>query len=784
MRRVAAVAFAIGLVLCGGRALAAPGAGGTIEYVVQPGDSCWSIAEQVFGDGKRYDRIHRLNDLGPQPHILVPGTILRLPGTESPPEARVGTPRNDVRARSPKALDWQQARDEMALWRLFRVATGSESSAEIRFRDQSSLLMRDNALLVIHGASSAAARMNRSARTVVDLEKGTLRGGLERLDAEAGLSIRTPSSRVDLAATEAQVEVDEDLSSLVSIWEGRASVSAQGRTVDVPADSGTTVRKGEAPAPPRRLPGRPAWADAARDRIVTVPRGFPGAFEASWKPVPGAARYRVELARDARFRQLVVDAVVGSGLLAFRAEDLAPGTYFARVSAIDGGRLQGSASAPLAVRVVSVATSRRLDPIAASDGVPAWETAGFVRIDPPDNSPAGTEVRVDDGAWSPASASLRLVLPGLHRVRYRSADGVAPAGFDVRVLAVAADVSVPGSAVRVPPCDVDVEVAVHDERGRPLGLPGLSAVAGGASLPLQDAGAGLYRGRHFLAADAAPGTREVAVAWAGGPLGRASFVVASPAQPAPAPGPASSFAWPDAPPAPEWTRAVSGLPGLGVRPVTRLGVGAGVAEAGAPGNALFVRSDLRGELALAGGRLGVDLDVPWLDVEASGTWADTARVGDVRVGVRGIAWEGRGVAIGPAFRLVLPTARRGRVVDDVGIEPGVRVEWAPAPRWLLGTSQVLGLDTDFSGLAALAWTATLSAGWRPVPRLGLALELASVIGVHDDAARALAASGGVWVYLGRARIGVAAGGGLNADGRDEAGRFAATIQADVGFGGP
>ncbi|GAB4005306.1 LysM peptidoglycan-binding domain-containing protein [Nocardioides ultimimeridianus] len=58
------------------------------RYTVKRGDSLWKIAEQRLGDGSRYVELVDLNEpvLGGRPDFLVPGTVLKVPVAETPPE--------------------------------------------------------------------------------------------------------------------------------------------------------------------------------------------------------------------------------------------------------------------------------------------------------------------------------------------------------------------------------------------------------------------------------------------------------------------------------------------------------------------------------------------------------------------------------------------------------------------------------------------------------------------------------------------------------------------------
>src|SRR5262245_58370558 len=57
-----------------------------------------------------------------------------------------------------------------------------------------------------------------------------------------------------------------------------------------------------------------------------------------WGPRPGVTRYRLQLARDLDFTDIVFDRVVHSN--EYQLDELAPGRYFWRVAALSAGELE------------------------------------------------------------------------------------------------------------------------------------------------------------------------------------------------------------------------------------------------------------------------------------------------------------------------------------------------------------------------------------------------------------------------------------------------------------
>ena len=781
--------YMVGLLALAAPAPLAAQARKTRIHVVQPGESCWSIAQQIFGKGEKYRIIHRYNDLGPMPHILKPGQHIRLPGKGTGPDARVAWLQRRVRAKTPTGSDWLNARKNMGLWRLYKVTTGKGSSAGIRFEDLSSLNMRAEALLVIYGGTSARARQRRKQQgTTVLLEKGTIRGGLARMDREAGgLNIRTPSAKISLQSRSSQVEVDPKKTSIVSVYDGKARVAAAGATVQVPTDHGTFVQKGKKPAPPRRLPPAPRWDGSAREVVVLVPAGIKGTFDARWGAVKRAARYRVELSRNARFTIPIVDAVVGAGVRRFSARDLVPGTYHARVSARDRARLEGRPSRVMRVRVARLETSRRLAP--STGGI--LEAVGLLSLEPHEAVAGQVELSLDGGPWQPGTTPVRLRKPGLHQVRVRPKNGKVATTIKVRLLAVKGALAVPKETkLEVGGASAKVTLRTSDERGRPASLPGLTVTAWpGGPLKLAAAEAGVTSA--MLPAPAAYTGEPVRLVatWAGGELGRAEVAVKEPLRPAPRPTPAPSkpaeFSWPEEPVALGAPDAGPYLPSRFALPVTHLGLGARFAgrEAARGDNPIYMRLALHGELALLDGRLGLGAELPWFQTDLARDVAGDNNLGDLRLDARFVALQARGLTLAPSLRLTVPTGAlpTGAAGRTVLLEPAALFQ-ARLWRVTVGTHQALALRVGPDDDTDLTYNASYGAALR-LWRLSLAAEVITLFGVSGPGGdlAAVGAGGAVRLHLDRLRISVVAGGGLNDDARQVLGNYSAGLAVDLGF---
>lgn len=319
-------------------------------YVVRPGDTCQDIVRRSGGN-LTLEAFHTMNPslVGPGPHLLVPETSVRVrAGTTAGAEAQLTFVKPEVKVVKGRSAP-KSASVGQALQALDQVWTEQAAACEVTFKDSSSLWLSENSALVLYGP-----RPERSpVRTrQVKLEAGVVKGGLASLRGEATtpLRVETPSASIQVTSPELSVEVDVQLASLVSVYQGRAIVSGRGKSVTVRADEGTVTHLGKPPEAPRPLPAAPEWVGWPGGLKRITEQAAPTSI--AWTPVSGASEYVLELARDARFRQdLIVKRVEGTR----RALSVPPGRWYLRVAARDSAGLQGGWSVAPELVVVRLA---------------------------------------------------------------------------------------------------------------------------------------------------------------------------------------------------------------------------------------------------------------------------------------------------------------------------------------------------------------------------------------------------------------------------------------------
>jgi hypothetical protein len=409
------------------------------DYVVATGDTCERIARRFFGSPRRHDIIHAYNpSMGPTPHRLVAGTVLRLPRTAVDPsriaDARVTARERAVTAHAGDVEAWRDAPVGLELFRGWHVSTEERSSAELTFADTSILALRADTLVIIFGDSTRRVRRGGTEATV---ERGSLRTALGELRGSGGtpLHVVTPSSQADMRGGSAVVSVDEAGTSRVSAHEGAVTLSdsaGRGRTT-VAEGMGSSVARGARPTPPRPLPPSPTM-DVGALRFLGFP-GRGGDVTGSWQPVAGARTYRIEIARHVSGRDLVAAVEVPAAVTNFEIHGLPAGHYFVRLATLDTDFFESRPSAPIEITVEDAAF---LGPSGAPVAVPPLdpsEEPGPAELRP------GTRMTLPEGVSCTGGADGELAL--LHGASPTCTDAsgaaVAMPSYFVPALTVALD---------------------------------------------------------------------------------------------------------------------------------------------------------------------------------------------------------------------------------------------------------------------------------------------------------------------------------------------------------
>lgn len=440
----------LALVLAAGSARAEDATPGyperVLHWTTKNKETCADIASALYGAAKHKPLLERYNSLScatdkPLPEgltLVVPAQVTDLPS------ARLRSLNPDVKARPPGG-SWQAAAPGMPLYKNHSVNTLDKARADILFVDRTRVLLAEHTLVIIYGTAKKTA-VTKTPPTV-ELDSGELQAGLAALRGKP-IDVATQGGRVMAKSRDTAVRAQKKRAT-VSVFDGNASVASAGKKVEVPAQHGTAFSENKPPEPPRPLPPAPRWLATT---AAGVQLGAAGAnvLTAGWEAVDKARLYRVELAKDAAFTELVAREEVPADVRAFRAERLPPGAYFLRVRAIDQDDFLGLAAGARSVALVD----------ARVEGSSGSIAPGVIDVSPYAelvvSTLEGLEVSLDGSAFgklppridllhaAPKSLALRTrgdAQVTHYQLRYREPTAVAHASWLPGVLAVQVELS-------------------------------------------------------------------------------------------------------------------------------------------------------------------------------------------------------------------------------------------------------------------------------------------------------------------------------------------------------
>jgi hypothetical protein len=681
---------------------------------------------------------------------------------------------------------------------------------------------------VIYGRSAQQIRAQRLVQRTVQIEEGTVRGGLASLDQAAtkhkGLPMRTPSANITLHSRSSQIEVDANKTTLVSVYDGSAGVRAQGSEVKVPSDYGTFVKMGQRPAKPRKLPSPPTWQDKIRHAVVMVTPRSEVPFVLRWQPIAKAKSYRIEWSLSEKFRPLLRSVNLPA---IDKTEYAIPGlqanqNYYARISVRDRDNLESRYSATYRIQVIELELSRL--PIKAADGVE--EVSGWLRVSAPSEHAEQVQVSINGAAYRSLLIPIRLLQPGLYVLRFRPNYGTyAGEALQIRLLAVSGQLQIPDEPIDpIDPAQSfhSVKLQLTDSKGQPAVLPDLQLQAfPGGSLQLVARGRGLFEATLPRYLKHPMQNIWIIASWPGGELARAQIAVKPPPKTLPLPTPPSpppvikqplpptveSFVWPDLPTFGEWFTRAAGLPSRNAQPFSHFGLSSFLQtrphypqqDQAEEQIHTHLRFAFRGEVALWHNRIGVDIDVPWLQINLAQDGINNNRFGDLRIGGKFVALQREALLLSPSLRIRLPTRGFERTTIDASFEPALLLTWKPLDWLYLHTNQILAIHSNFAAFHSLFYSSSYIASAYPHKLFSLGIELNMSFGLfgtmpvsHKIASNpiestdvageiALGLSGVSRLQLQRLRISLIAGGAAHKIASQWLTIFNAGLSFDIGF---
>ncbi|MGF6774231.1 hypothetical protein P3T18_006746 [Paraburkholderia sp. GAS199] len=322
--------------------------GSYVTYITRNGDTLYDIAGRYLRDPRDWAVLSRLNHVS-APRRMPAGIALRLPADrlrQNPESARViatSGPADHAFGNGPYVPLVQGA----TLGEGDHIRTGHDGFVTLELPDGSHVTLTQDGMLDV--GSLRRTVLTGSADRILQLHRGEVQSEVTHATKKDDrFQIRSPSVVAGVRGTRFKVAYDGDTRiTSVEVLDGAVGVDPAARH-DAPAIRpgmplqasaqlvkarfGSVTRTGDTVGAPLALLPAPALIAPAK-----VQDGKTVAFDLV--PTEGAQAYRVQIARDADQLDLIRDLRVSAPQADF--DDLADGTYFVRIAAIDAHGLEG-----------------------------------------------------------------------------------------------------------------------------------------------------------------------------------------------------------------------------------------------------------------------------------------------------------------------------------------------------------------------------------------------------------------------------------------------------------
>ena len=315
----------------------------SIEFIVKDGDNLYDICEKILENPEDWrwvamvNRIKNPNRIYPGQKLIIPTRLLK----GIPIDGLVTFIKGVASIKLAEAEEWKDLQLNDKITQGNWIRTSPQGTIEISFENHFSVLLRPNTTIEITSArkKSAIYMMYKLfidiGKTISKIKKGT--------GKETRYEIKTPSAVAAARGTEFRAGVDSDVTTRLEVLAGIVDVEAARQKVEVAAGEGTLVKKDKKPETPVKLPLPPKLVNRQ-----SLYRAMPLDFQ--FENVPGAASYRVMLARDKDFKDVIKNELIApqDTLKIVGVDD---GTYFLQSRSINDVGLEGPSLEPAEIKV-------------------------------------------------------------------------------------------------------------------------------------------------------------------------------------------------------------------------------------------------------------------------------------------------------------------------------------------------------------------------------------------------------------------------------------------------
>ena len=285
----------------------------------------------------------RLNGLTDADRIY-PGQTLLVParwlqGTPSP--GVVSFVKGEVMVWPPDPAEGFRPRLDDPVPQGSRIQTEADSAIEVTFEDDASLLLRSHTALGLM-VSERKGALHLIRRIFLEMGR-SVNHVKQATGTESRMTIETPSAVALVRGTRFRVTTDTTGAMRTEVLDGVVRVANAAREVELTPGEGILATRDDPALMPRKLLPPPDLTEPQ-----PLYRQFPLQFEFS--PVPDAKGYRVMLARERQFKDVVREVVI-EPQARMNIVGLEDGLYFLQARSLDAAGLEGLPSATVDVNL-------------------------------------------------------------------------------------------------------------------------------------------------------------------------------------------------------------------------------------------------------------------------------------------------------------------------------------------------------------------------------------------------------------------------------------------------